>query len=109
MLLSADVHKFGGACENLLAGIRILRPLSEDEVLFIRHPPDRPARLLDPLLCRGWVRLHVVTGWPGDDGFKHCILRKAFERDMRAPLLPGDCLASVSSKIAGQSVAKRTC
>jgi len=37
MELSNVVHRYGGACENLLASIRTLRPLTEDEVLLVRH------------------------------------------------------------------------
>jgi len=44
-----DVHKFGGACENLLAGIRILRPLGEDEVLFIKHYCNELLGKIQPL------------------------------------------------------------
>ena len=37
MQVSDDVHTFGKACEHLLASIAIHRPLTEEEVLFVRH------------------------------------------------------------------------
>lgn len=37
MNLSEDVHKFISACERLLAGIAIKRPLTQDEVLLVKH------------------------------------------------------------------------
>ena len=37
MRLSDDVHKFTSACEHLLADISILRPLTPDEVLLVKH------------------------------------------------------------------------
>ena len=37
MQVSDDVHTFGRACEHLLASVAIHRPLTEEEVLFVRH------------------------------------------------------------------------
>ena len=37
MRLSDDVHKFTSACEHLLADMAILRPLTPDEVLLVKH------------------------------------------------------------------------
>jgi hypothetical protein len=55
MRLSEDVNKFTLACEHLLADMVILRPLTADEVLLIKHycnevlskidsPPTNPRR-----------------------------------------------------------------
>ena len=37
MQVSDNVHTFGRACEHLLASVAIHRPLTEEEVLFVRH------------------------------------------------------------------------
>jgi hypothetical protein len=37
MQVSDDVHTFGKACEHLLASVAIHQPLTEEEVLFVRH------------------------------------------------------------------------
>ena len=37
MQISDDVDTFGKACEHLLASVAIHRPLTEEEVLFVRH------------------------------------------------------------------------
>ncbi len=37
MHLKEDVHKFTSACEHLIAGIEMYRPLTQDEVLLIKH------------------------------------------------------------------------
>ena len=37
MHLKEDVHKFTRACEHLIAGMETYRPLSQDEILLIRH------------------------------------------------------------------------
>ena len=37
MPLSNEVHKFTSACEHLIAGIAIYRPLTEDERLLIKY------------------------------------------------------------------------
>jgi hypothetical protein len=37
MQLKNDIHAFGNACEHLLASIAIHRPLTQEEVLFVRH------------------------------------------------------------------------
>jgi hypothetical protein len=36
MPLSTEVHKFTSACERLIAGIVMYRPLTEDERLLIK-------------------------------------------------------------------------
>ena len=37
MHLKEDVHKFTRACEHLIAGMEMSRPLTHDEVLLIKH------------------------------------------------------------------------
>ena len=37
MKLSEDVQKFINACERLLSGIAINRPLTQDEALLVKH------------------------------------------------------------------------
>ena len=37
MKLSEDVQKFINACERLLSGIAINRPLTHDETLLVKH------------------------------------------------------------------------
>ena len=37
MHLKEDVHKFTRACEHLIVGIETYRPLTQDEVLLIKH------------------------------------------------------------------------
>jgi hypothetical protein len=37
MQMKDDVRAFGNACEHLIASMTINRPLTEEEVLFIRH------------------------------------------------------------------------
>jgi len=37
MQVANDIHAFGKACENLLASIVIHRPLTETELLLVRH------------------------------------------------------------------------
>ena len=37
MRLSNEVFKFTGACEHLLAGIVLYRPLTHEEVLLVKH------------------------------------------------------------------------
>ena len=37
MQLKDDIRAFGNACEHLIAGLTIHRPLTEEEVLYIRH------------------------------------------------------------------------
>ena len=37
MHLKENVHKFTSACEHLIAGIEMYRPLTHDEVLLIKH------------------------------------------------------------------------
>ncbi len=37
MPLSNEVHKFTSACEHLIAGMAMYRPLTEDERLLIKH------------------------------------------------------------------------
>ena len=37
MHLKENVHKFTTACEHLMAGMEMYRPLTEDEVLLIKH------------------------------------------------------------------------
>ena len=37
MHLKENVHKFTRACEHLIAGIALYRPLTHDEVLLIKH------------------------------------------------------------------------
>jgi len=37
MKLSEDVQKFISACERLLSGIAIHRPLNQDEALLVKH------------------------------------------------------------------------
>jgi hypothetical protein len=37
MHLKENVHKFTRACEHLIAGIAMYRPLTQDEVLLIKH------------------------------------------------------------------------
>jgi hypothetical protein len=60
MRLSKDVHTFTNACEHLLAGITIYRPLTHEEALLIKHycnevltkvnqPPANPAQVRIPL------------------------------------------------------------
>ena len=54
MQVKNDIQAFGKACEHLLASVAINRPLTEEEVLFVRHyckelleriaPPQRGAR-----------------------------------------------------------------
>jgi len=68
MRLSDDVHKFTSACEHLLADMAILRPLTPDEVLLVKHycnevlakidsPPTNPRRTseqrTEPFRARG--------------------------------------------------------
>ena len=61
MRLSNEVHKFTSACEHLIAGIAMYRPLTEDERLLIKHycnevqtkadhqPQNNPAQVEIPL------------------------------------------------------------
>jgi hypothetical protein len=37
MHLKEDVHKFTSACEHLMAGIKMHRPLTQDEILLVKH------------------------------------------------------------------------
>ena len=37
MHLAEDVHKFTSGCEHLLAGIETHRPLTQAEILLIKH------------------------------------------------------------------------
>ena len=37
MKIQDDIGAFGSACEHLLASMAISRPLTKEEVLFIRH------------------------------------------------------------------------
>ena len=37
MQLEDDIRAFGNACEHLIVSMNIHRPLTEEEVLFIRH------------------------------------------------------------------------
>ena len=37
MPLSNEVHQFTRACEHLIAGVAMYRPLTEDERLLIKH------------------------------------------------------------------------
>jgi hypothetical protein len=37
MHLKENVHKFTSACEHLIAGIEMHRPLTHDEALLIKH------------------------------------------------------------------------
>ena len=37
MQVKDDIQRFGKACERLLASVAIHRPLTEEEVLFVRH------------------------------------------------------------------------
>lgn len=37
MQTTKDIEAFGRACEHLLASVHIHRPLTEAEVLFVRH------------------------------------------------------------------------
>jgi hypothetical protein len=37
MPLADDIQAFGNACERLIASMAIHRPLTNEEVLFIRH------------------------------------------------------------------------
>jgi hypothetical protein len=37
MHLKEDVHKFTSACEHLIAGITLYRPLTQDEALLVKH------------------------------------------------------------------------
>jgi hypothetical protein len=60
MRLSKDVHNFASACEHLLAGIAMYRPLTHEEVLLVKHycnemqikvdsPPANPVQGRIPL------------------------------------------------------------
>ena len=60
MRLSNDVLNFTSACEHLLAGIVMYRPLTHEEVLLVKHycnevltkvdrPPANPAQARIPL------------------------------------------------------------
>jgi hypothetical protein len=37
MELTQDVHTFGRVCEHLLVSVAVHRPLTEEEVLLVRH------------------------------------------------------------------------
>ena len=37
MQLKEDIRAFGNACEHLIVSMATRRPLTEEEVLFIRH------------------------------------------------------------------------
>ena len=37
MRVSEDVHKFTSACEHLLADVSLVRPLTRDELLLVKH------------------------------------------------------------------------
>jgi hypothetical protein len=48
MPLSNEVHKFTSACERLIAGIAIHRPLTEDERLLVKHYCNEVLAKVDP-------------------------------------------------------------
>ena len=47
MRVSNDVHKFTSACERLLADMVIHRPLTQDEVLLVKHYCHEVIRKID--------------------------------------------------------------
>jgi len=49
MHLKENVHKFTRACEHLMAGIEMYRPLTQDEVLLIKHYCNEVLSKIDQL------------------------------------------------------------
>jgi hypothetical protein len=48
MHLKENVHTFARACEHLIAGIALYRPLTHDEVLLIKHYCNEVLTKIDP-------------------------------------------------------------
>ena len=59
MPLSNEVHKFTRACEHLIAGMAMYRPLTEDERLLIKHYCNEVLTKVEPQTDSAQVEIRL--------------------------------------------------